>query len=620
MAVPALSELEKRAVEKSLATDPQWRRLLHYEKTFFGGWESQADSSQFFIHPEGKKSPEKELLASLALFSNFEKREIGIPLTREKLNLPLLCQFPARAVWLQSQLGLSESVLNWEQCPDLVRFRSRTRAKSASLIFSSYYINNPSSSFGHSLVRLNRRGLEEMAATGGPSDLLDIGVNYAANDITNNSFFFAILGLSGGLPGTFTMIPYYYKVREYNDYESRDLWEYDLDLKPSEIEQLVNHLWELTFTYFDYYYLTENCSYHMLTVMEAASPRLNLVARLPYWVIPGETIRVVAEEPGFIRNIRYRPSSYTQFKERFKRLGLLQSKFDLWQAKDAEWSLGLSAEEQAKVIDVGLDYYDYRYAEELLREKEGPHLAEKNEWLKIRSQLPVAEPLTIAAPKDEAPNQSHPSGRGGLRRNSEGDFDLLWRFALHDFLDPSLGFPLMAHIDFTSLEWGIEQAHPGVHLKKAHLTSITSLVPLTRYEKQLSWRVAVGWEREPLLSILGIPAFGTFGGGLAYQISNTSFFLFGFWNLRGAHTFEDSSRESFFLSTGPLVGIRWPWSQRSSLLLEINGEKIFSPHETARLRWDLFQTYRFATDWFVEFGAGGDEKSVRGSLGLYKFY
>ena len=25
-------------------------------------------------------------------------------------------------------------------------------------------------------------------------------------------------------------MPYYYKVREYNDYESRDLWEYELEL------------------------------------------------------------------------------------------------------------------------------------------------------------------------------------------------------------------------------------------------------------------------------------------------------------------------------------------------------------------------------------------------------
>ena len=72
----------------------------------------------------------------------------------------------------------------------------------------------------------------------------------------------------------FHALPYFYKVREYNDYESRDLWEYDLNLSPRAVAMLVAHLWELGSTYFDYFYLSENCSYHSLAVLGVAEPSL----------------------------------------------------------------------------------------------------------------------------------------------------------------------------------------------------------------------------------------------------------------------------------------------------------------------------------------------------------
>ena len=85
-----------------------------------------------------------------------------------------------------------------------------------------------------------------------------------------NGLTFAIQGLIGGYPGTFSVLPYYIKVREYSNLENRDLWEYELNLSPEEIEIFVDHLWELGSTYFAYYYLSENCSYHVLGLLEAS--------------------------------------------------------------------------------------------------------------------------------------------------------------------------------------------------------------------------------------------------------------------------------------------------------------------------------------------------------------
>ena len=58
--------------------------------------------------------------------------------------------------------------------------------------------------------------------------------------------------------------------------ENRDVWEYELNLEPHEIERLLAHTWELGFTRFDYYFFDENCSYHLLSLLDVARPGVEL--------------------------------------------------------------------------------------------------------------------------------------------------------------------------------------------------------------------------------------------------------------------------------------------------------------------------------------------------------
>ena len=60
------------------------------------------------------------------------------------------------------------------------------------------------------------------------------------------------------------MLPYFYKLREYNDFESRDLWSYELNLTQKQISFLIDHLWEMKQTLIPYYYLDENSSCFVL--------------------------------------------------------------------------------------------------------------------------------------------------------------------------------------------------------------------------------------------------------------------------------------------------------------------------------------------------------------------
>jgi hypothetical protein len=46
--------------------------------------------------------------------------------------------------------------------------------------------------------------------------------------------------LTGQYPGEYSIMPYYRKVKEYGDFESRDLWEYELNLTPEETRFWLN--------------------------------------------------------------------------------------------------------------------------------------------------------------------------------------------------------------------------------------------------------------------------------------------------------------------------------------------------------------------------------------------
>src|SRR4030095_10234721 len=46
--------LVSQARLQGLADQEMWRRLLHYRRTLFGGWRSEADAKSFFASPDGK--------------------------------------------------------------------------------------------------------------------------------------------------------------------------------------------------------------------------------------------------------------------------------------------------------------------------------------------------------------------------------------------------------------------------------------------------------------------------------------------------------------------------------------------------------------------------------------
>lgn len=493
---PELTRLIEKARNQDLASDSQWLGLLHYRHGLLGNFRSQVKGTNFFLSPDGRSDAKAELEATLRAFFTPGERAYPTPYGKPDSQYPR-CQFPARWIWLQQKLAIDPSLLPSADCTRFLKFKNRLAAQSVTLVFSSYFLNSPSSAFGHSLLRINK---------GSPSDrdrheLLDHGINFAAEVTTDNSLVYAIFGLAGGFKGTYSNVPYYYKVREYNDFEARDLWSYDLNLTRDEIDLLVAHLWELGGTYFDYYYFTQNCSYQILTALEAAAPRYKITDGLPpLYVIPSDTVREIMKAPGLVTGISYRPSVRSQFFYRLKNLSEMEKGLTRKLAMERALPTGfetLDTSSQVKVLDTAIDYLDYKYPKE---KPESPTAAWKQQLLTARSQIPTkSEQLEIKPSAEQMPHSGHASSRFGMEFGSEegqGSFaQLKMRFALHDTLDPGAGYPENSQIEFLNIQGRVFQSNTRVELEDLALLRILSLNPLADFNKGISWRVELGTHR-----------------------------------------------------------------------------------------------------------------------------
>ncbi|WP_408097650.1 DUF4105 domain-containing protein [Peredibacter sp. HCB2-198] len=486
--------------------DPQWLRLGDYRETLFG-YESEADDQSFFASTEGKYNPEKELQA---LIKSVESQD-----SDPKKNV--FCRFPARVRWLKKHRSIPEPIV---ECKEYETFVNRLAAKSVSVVFSSYYLNNPGSSFGHTFIRLGKQSYSERNQDSSSTELLDTGINYGALTGDANPVLFAIGGLTGFFSGNYNAIPYYYKVREYNDFETRDLWSYQLDLTQDEIDLMVDHIWELGHTRFDYYFLTENCSYHVLSILEAARPSLKLHRHMPrLYTIPSETLKALEAEK-LVKKITFRASSSTQF---YHQLNLLkkserQSVTDL--VYDHKEVVEADPVKKALIYDTAISLVDYKFAKEILKGEEKAQ-GIKRPLLVARSKIPVrSQELDYSDKLKSPPHLGHGQKRlmiTGVNQEGKTLADFEWRFAFHDYLDNSIGYPPATKMEVVKAIYRTDGYNH--QLRDFSFIDVVTLGKWDIFNKVSSWKVKLGqWQsrRDQMdLSTQGMQA----GYGISSQFS-----------------------------------------------------------------------------------------------------
>lgn len=456
--------------------DPQWIKLLHYQKRFNGDYVSEADGENFFISRNGKFSPQDELssfIDSLVMEEPNEQKNT-------------FCRFPARVRWLKKR---GYKLPNQKtKCQDLEKFRTQVSARSIFIVFSTYFLGNPASSFGHTFMRLGKNETSSLS-----HELMDTGVSYSADTGSAGFFSYIIKGLTGGFSGEFRTTPYYTKVHEYNNSELRDLWSYQIDFTQDEIDILVDHIWELGPIHFDYFFLTENCSYHMLTLLEAAKPELELVNDLPnYYVIPADTLKAIHNQK-MIKSVSYRPSS--------ERVSIQMKKFLLPEEiaiipdviKNPKIVTKFDNYNAAVLLDAALVQLEISKQKELLMEQ--PNEVKLQEELMLtRSKIPVRSP----SPNYDdllvnKPHKGHDSRRfnfGSLSRN-----DKIWttfglRAGLHDIMDFERSY--LPNSSLEMFELTARSNGQIFQIEEYALLNMLNLKQITDPNNPLSWKLRIG--------------------------------------------------------------------------------------------------------------------------------
>jgi len=488
---------------RSVADSTQWHRLLHYKRALpFFNLRSEVDGSGFFFSPTGKTDPLSELRASLKAYD--QNSEVG------KFKLHPQCAFPARFQFLQRALHLKPSKVKCEKFDEVLE---TAKPHSVTLVFSSAYPNNPASMFGHTFLRLNR----EQSTGKKKVDMLDYGVSFAASVAPDeNPLSFIAFGLTGGYRGQFSYVPYYVKVNEYNNSESRDVWEYDLSLTPEETRFLLAHVWELeTNSHFDYYFFDENCSYQMLTVIEAAKPDWNL-SNFSLSVIPSETIKKIVAISGAVTGIHYRPSLRQRMVEQIENLSVNQ-KSDLKSVLDKQ--VPPKKINDPFVLDAAIASLFYEK-----NEKDGMLNASKKELqaglLLQRSKLgTISGPERRIAHELSRPDLGHYAFRisisPGYFASSalKGGFQELGiKSAYHDLLNKDLGFLRFSQIDFPQVYFRYFTNQNSLQLENLEFLHITSLFPLSVFEKRPSWKLQLAYGNNKNSACLFCKSFLLRGG------------------------------------------------------------------------------------------------------------
>ena len=510
-----LDELVARSRELRLAERTEWHRLMHYVPNLVApGVHSLADASRFFVAPDGKTNPQSELEATLAAFfsDTQETPEVQNP----------QCTFIARYHWLDRELAFDEARMRKQACARFHEWHKALNPQGVTLVFPSAYLNNPASMYGHTLLRIDAKDQDETTR------LLAYSINYTVNSDGRGGFAFTVKALIGSYPGTFSSIPYYLKVREYSDLENRDIWEYELNLTPEEIDRLLMHAWELGPIHFDYYFFDENCAYHLLGLLEAARPDLKLTESFRWWALPSDTVREVVKQKGLVKRTLFRPSNATVIRHRLELMSpeerALVGTFARGLASETALAFTtLSPPQQARALEVSYDYLSYLRASGKSPVADPAGLSRS--ILSARSRIAASTDDPPAPAPQVRPDQGHGTSRiavGGGRRDGANFVELRARPTYHDLMDPDAGYVRGAQIEYLDLAVRDYSGAVGARVEEITPVRLISISPRNEFFEALSWKLDVSWVRRRLADGSEPLVFGVHGGpGMAWTLPDT---------------------------------------------------------------------------------------------------
>jgi hypothetical protein len=277
--MPALTvtALQEKARLLKLAEHPTWLSLLH-----ISGGKARIPDPNFQLGAPGITA-QATLEQTLALLYGAEAETA-------------VCRFPARQLWLARQLGMPRSSLT--HCSALEEFRQRAPMETASLVFASENLSQPSSMMGHLLLKISGRDAQQRP--------LAHAISFFTDTATANLPKLFYESLLVGKRGYYTLSPYSEPVARYLAGEQRNIWEYQLALDEPSRELIQLHLHELRQTELTYFFDSYNCATLVNFIVSLAHPTL----REPRggWLTPLDVIKE-AKAAGAIASTHVQPAS-----------------------------------------------------------------------------------------------------------------------------------------------------------------------------------------------------------------------------------------------------------------------------------------------------------------------
>lgn len=479
-----LAGLLERAEQEALHREPGWLALLHYERGWFPGESSRVHSAGFFLAEHGRSDPGAELGATLrALFAPSSQGEAHAQ-----------CKFPARRRWLAERLAIAESDFPAVDCTELTDWRSGIDAGGLTLVFAEAFMNDPSSMFGHTLLRVDPSDPD----AGG--ELLGYSIDFAASTGSDVLPVYIVKGIAGFYAGRFNVRRFYEGLKRYADWENRDIWEYRLDVDPGALDFLLLHLWELKEAELPYYFFSKNCSYELLGLLDVAVPGVDLRHHFPLWVAPADTVRAVREGAGLVEEVDYRPSPETELRHRLEQLSAEERD---WVDAIVERGLGpngvavdeLPPSRAAAILEVAYDRLRYEYLRGSIREEDSRRTSYQVLAARSRIEVTPADSLAPIVAPETSPDRGHATARFSVAagwRDDEVFVDLALRPALHALIDDSRGYRDDMELRILDTRMRIYPESGRVRLQELTLIGASSLSPRSRVFRPWSWRFGTG--------------------------------------------------------------------------------------------------------------------------------
>ncbi|PUE66061.1 hypothetical protein B0174_01995 [Arcobacter caeni] len=446
--------------QTKLYENPYWSKLLHYTNG-----KSEIDSDNFFISKDGKTDLKKELFETINSLENAQNN--------------VLCRFPLRVKWLKENIPSLEKDIVTYPCTELDEYISSVDAKYVTMVFPTAHINSPASMYGHTFLRVSSNE---------DTPLISNAINFAAKTDDTNGFIFAYKGLFGEYEGRYSILPYYEKIKEYNNLEQRDIWEYDLDLTQEQIDRLVLHAFELKDSYSDYFFFKENCSYNILWLLEVARNDLDLVSYFTFKTVPLDSIKIL-KSYNLIKDSKFRYSNMGKMKNILEKKIEDKEYLKTFVNENEPLNDSLSTDDKISYLDFKILYLQYQRANNEYDKKE--YLNKYLQLLKQRSSYSKASSYDIKTPFN--PLDSHDSAKVSFFYDSTDSFELGLKPVYTDIYDISDGYLEGAYIDFFDLNIK-KTKDENIKLDKFTLLKIKSLAQQDMIFKPFSWGIDLGYE------------------------------------------------------------------------------------------------------------------------------